>query len=51
MDVATREWAGLVAYWLAGRTDALFPGPNKPAAGCDLARPGDTPEGCRREVN
>jgi uncharacterized SAM-binding protein YcdF (DUF218 family) len=24
---AVREWIGLVAYWLMGRTDALFPGP------------------------
>jgi uncharacterized SAM-binding protein YcdF (DUF218 family) len=22
-----REWIGLVAYWLLGRTDALFPAP------------------------
>lgn len=27
VDVATREWVGLVAYWLTGRTDALFPAP------------------------
>ena len=27
VDVATREWVGLIAYWLTGRTDALFPGP------------------------
>jgi uncharacterized SAM-binding protein YcdF (DUF218 family) len=26
-DVGVREWLGLVAYRLAGRTDALFPGP------------------------
>jgi uncharacterized SAM-binding protein YcdF (DUF218 family) len=26
-DIAVREWLGLVAYWLAGRTSALFPGP------------------------
>jgi uncharacterized SAM-binding protein YcdF (DUF218 family) len=26
-DVAMREWLGLVAYWLAGRTSALFPAP------------------------
>jgi uncharacterized SAM-binding protein YcdF (DUF218 family) len=26
-DIAVREWFGLVAYWLAGRTSALFPGP------------------------
>ncbi len=27
-DIAVREWLGLVAYWLAGRTSALFPGPS-----------------------
>ena len=27
VDTAAREWAGLAAYWLTGRTDALFPGP------------------------
>lgn len=27
IDVVTREYAGLVAYYLTGRTDALFPGP------------------------
>lgn len=26
-DVGVREWLGLVAYRLAGRTDTLFPGP------------------------
>jgi uncharacterized SAM-binding protein YcdF (DUF218 family) len=26
-DIAVREWVGLVAYWLRGRTDQLFPGP------------------------
>lgn len=26
-DIAVREWLGLIAYWLAGRTSALFPGP------------------------
>jgi len=26
-DMAFREWIGLLAYRLAGRTDALFPGP------------------------
>jgi uncharacterized SAM-binding protein YcdF (DUF218 family) len=46
VDVATREWFGLLAYWLRGRSDALFPGP-RPAvvAGCDLARPDATPSG------
>ncbi|KIZ34601.1 MULTISPECIES: YdcF family protein [Rhodopseudomonas] len=26
-DVAIHEWAGLIAYWLSGRTSALLPGP------------------------
>ena len=26
-DAAAREWIGLVAYRLMGKTDALFPGP------------------------
>lgn len=26
-DVATREWIGLAAYWLTGKTDALLPSP------------------------
>ena len=47
VDVASREWAGLLAYWLGGRSDALFPAPRPPAAvaGCDLAGPGATPSG------
>jgi uncharacterized SAM-binding protein YcdF (DUF218 family) len=41
VDVASREWAGLLAYWLRGRSDALFPAPRPLAvAGCDLASPG-----------
>jgi uncharacterized SAM-binding protein YcdF (DUF218 family) len=39
VDVAAREWAGLLAYWLTGRTDALFPAPASSNAGCDLAAP------------
>lgn len=27
-DTAVREWMGLVAYWLRGRTDQLLPGPS-----------------------
>jgi uncharacterized SAM-binding protein YcdF (DUF218 family) len=44
VDIAAREWVGLVTYWLAGRTDALFPGPEQ-ASGCDLGatRPGSPP--------
>ncbi len=46
VDVATREWFGLLAYWLRGRSDALFPVPMpQQVAGCDLARPGATPSG------
>lgn len=29
-DDGFKEWVGLLAYWLAGYTDALFPGPVKP---------------------
>jgi uncharacterized SAM-binding protein YcdF (DUF218 family) len=40
VDVASREWVGLLAYWLTGRSDALFPAPQPLAvAGCDLATP------------
>jgi uncharacterized SAM-binding protein YcdF (DUF218 family) len=46
VDVATREWAGLLAYWLGGRSDALFPAPRPlNVAGCDLARPGASAPG------
>ncbi|MEZ5853410.1 MAG: YdcF family protein [Hyphomicrobiaceae bacterium] len=27
LDDAAKEWIGLLAYWLMGRTSALFPGP------------------------
>jgi uncharacterized SAM-binding protein YcdF (DUF218 family) len=27
VDVAVREWIGLLAYWITGRTSALFPAP------------------------
>ena len=27
LDLAGKEWLGLTAYRLMGRTDALFPGP------------------------
>lgn len=29
VDTATREWVGLLAYWLTGRTNALFPSPDR----------------------
>jgi uncharacterized SAM-binding protein YcdF (DUF218 family) len=28
-DVAIHEWTGLIAYWLSGRSSALFPSPAK----------------------
>jgi uncharacterized SAM-binding protein YcdF (DUF218 family) len=40
-DTAVREWFGLAAYRLTGRTDELFPGPAT-AGGCDKAL-----DGCR----
>lgn len=27
VDTAAKEWIGLAAYWLTGRSDAVFPGP------------------------
>lgn len=27
LDYSVHEWAGLLAYWLTGKTDALFPAP------------------------
>jgi len=33
LDVVTKEWAGLIGYYLTGRTDVLFPAPHpSPAA-------------------
>ena len=29
VDLATHEWVGLTAYWLLGRTSALFPAPQE----------------------
>lgn len=42
LDVAAKEWIGLIAYRLAGHTDELFPGPRPPnpaAAGPADRRP------------
>lgn len=30
LDVAIKEWVGLVFNWLSGRSDALFPAPQRP---------------------
>jgi len=29
VDAAAREWMGLLAYWITGKTSDLFPGPNR----------------------
>jgi uncharacterized SAM-binding protein YcdF (DUF218 family) len=29
VDAAMREWMGLTAYWISGKTSAFFPGPNQ----------------------
>jgi uncharacterized SAM-binding protein YcdF (DUF218 family) len=29
-DTGIREWIGLVAHWISGKTSALFPGPDQP---------------------
>lgn len=33
LDIGTKEWAGLIAYYVTGRTQALFPAPQDPAGG------------------
>jgi uncharacterized SAM-binding protein YcdF (DUF218 family) len=37
-DAAMHEWAGLLVYWLTGKTSGLFPGPEPRAGGCDQAK-------------
>jgi len=27
LDLGVREWIGLLAYWLTGKTNTLFPAP------------------------
>ncbi len=39
-DAAMHEWAGLLAYWLTGRTAELFPGP-RATSGCDTTKSTD----------
>jgi uncharacterized SAM-binding protein YcdF (DUF218 family) len=42
LDVATHEWVGLIVYWLAGKTSALFPAPEQaPPVTPGAAGPGD----------
>jgi uncharacterized SAM-binding protein YcdF (DUF218 family) len=36
-DTAMREWVGLMAYWITGRSSELFPGPAVRDGGCDRA--------------
>jgi uncharacterized SAM-binding protein YcdF (DUF218 family) len=38
LDVGTKEWAGLIAYYAAGRTTALFPAPHASEAGGSASR-------------
>src|SRR6185436_17105876 len=38
-DTATKEWIGLISYYLTGKTSALFPAPQD----ASLARPRATP--------
>ncbi|KFG68581.1 YdcF family protein [Microvirga sp. BSC39] len=33
LDIGTKEWAGLIAYYASGRTTRLFPGPQASAGG------------------
>ncbi|HLM38054.1 MAG TPA: YdcF family protein, partial [Microvirga sp.] len=33
LDIGAKEWAGLVAYYAAGRTPELFPGPQAAVVG------------------
>ena len=37
VDVATREWIGLVAYWLSGRIAGPFPGPGSSPASAGIS--------------
>jgi uncharacterized SAM-binding protein YcdF (DUF218 family) len=30
VDIGIREWMGLVAYWIAGKSSEFFPGPDQP---------------------
>jgi uncharacterized SAM-binding protein YcdF (DUF218 family) len=29
LDTASREWMGLIAYWITGKTSEFFPGPSQ----------------------
>ena len=41
VDLAAREWIGLLVYRLSGRTDALFP--NLEEVGASASMPGNAP--------
>lgn len=32
LDVVTKEWVGLIGYYLTGRTNVLFPAPSQPSS-------------------
>ncbi|MFD0987121.1 YdcF family protein [Methyloligella solikamskensis] len=44
VDMATREWVGLLAYWMTGRTDALFPAPEQPIDSTEVPEPESGPQ-------
>ena len=37
-DDGRREWMGLIAYWLSGKIDQLFPGPTEGAGSIEQHR-------------
>ena len=46
LDIATKEWTGLLAYRLAGYTDALLPGPDFAFFGEGVMSARGSKEGC-----
>ncbi|MCB1520496.1 MAG: YdcF family protein [Hyphomicrobiaceae bacterium] len=44
VDMAVREWVGLLGYWMSGRSDALFPSPRQGGASNLEGRLGDGTE-------
>jgi uncharacterized SAM-binding protein YcdF (DUF218 family) len=41
LDIASKEWIGLFVYWLTGRSEDLFPGPEPVSVSPAAASPGD----------